>query len=122
MFKQEQQEAKPIVENEDSKLVEKIDKERNQLGNKLTPITEENFKAWIAQRKKKLDKQRKERIEAENQSLGLGNNKRMSGRELFTKQANLFTDAEDAVEVYEKDENLDIEEDLFEDEELPDFD
>ncbi len=47
----------------------------------------------------------------------------MTGRELFTKQANLFTDAEDAIEVYEKEENLDIEEELFEEEEeLPDFD
>ncbi len=46
----------------------------------------------------------------------------MSGRELFSKQANLFTDAEDAIEVYEKDDHMDIEEELFEDEELPDFD
>ncbi len=46
----------------------------------------------------------------------------MTGRELFSKQANLFTDAEDALEVYEKDLNADIEEDLYEDEELPDFD
>lgn len=34
----------------------------------------------------------------------------------------MFTDAEDAIEVYEKEENLEIEEELFEDEELPDFD
>jgi hypothetical protein len=47
-------------------LVEKIDAERNLLGAKLTPITEESFKAWLVDRKKKLDKQRKERIEAEN--------------------------------------------------------
>lgn len=47
----------------------------------------------------------------------------MTGRELFSKQANLFTDADDAIEVYEKEENLEIEEELFEDEEeLPDFD
>ena len=88
----------------------------------MTPITEEGFKSWLVERKKKLDKQRRERVEAENRLLGLGNNKRMSGRELFSKQANLFTDADDAIEVYEKDNNMDIEEDLFEDEELPDFD
>lgn len=56
----------------------------------------------MVERKRKLDKQRKERIESENKLLGLANNKRMSGRELFFKQANLFTDAEDALEVYEK--------------------
>ncbi len=103
-------------------MVEKIDAERNLLGNKLTPITEESFKSWLIERKKKLDKQRKERIEAENKALGLGNNKRYTGRELFSRQANLFTDAEDAIEVYEKDLNVEIDEELYEDEELPDFD
>jgi hypothetical protein len=45
-----------VADDEESKLVEKIDIERNQLGNKLTPITEESFKGWLVERKKKLDK------------------------------------------------------------------
>lgn len=45
----------------------------------------------------------------------------MSGRELFECKNQLFTDADGAVDEYKRDENVEIDQDAFEDEELPDF-
>lgn len=45
----------------------------------------------------------------------------MTGRELFENKQNLFQDADDAFDEYKKEENVDIDENAFDDEELPDL-
>lgn len=45
----------------------------------------------------------------------------MSGKELFEKKKQLFTDADDAVDEYKRDDNVEIDQEAFEDEELPDL-
>lgn len=68
-----------------------------------------------------LVKDRKKRIEQELKDLGIKNTKGMSGRELFENKNQLFTDAEGACDDYKRDENVEIDQDAFEDEELPEF-
>lgn len=45
----------------------------------------------------------------------------MSGKELFENKNQLFDDAEGAMDDYKRDENVEIDQDAFEDEELPDL-
>ena len=54
--------------------------------------------------------------------LGHGNTKKLSGRELFAQQEGLFADAEDAMADYQKEELAEVDEENYEDEELPEFD
>ena len=53
--------------------------------------------------------------------MGIKNTKGMSGKELFENKNYLFTDAEGACDDYIRDENVEIDQDAFEDEELPEF-
>lgn len=54
--------------------------------------------------------------------MGIKLSKGMTGKELFEHKKNLFEDAEDAVDEYKREENVDIDHDAFDDEEeLPDL-
>jgi hypothetical protein len=112
------------VETKDE-LIEKIDDEREKLSTlKLTPITQELFFGWLEKRKIQKDKERKERIEEDLKELGIKSTNKPTGRELFEKKAEIFKDADDAIDIYERDnhQNMEIDDEAFgEEEELPDF-
>lgn len=102
-------------------VIDKIDEQRGKLDqNKLTPITEERFQKWLAKRKIIKDKERLARIEKDLKEMGIKNLKGMTGKELFEKKSGLFKDAEGAIDEYKKEE-VEIDENAFEDEELPDL-
>ncbi len=103
--------------------IQRIDEERDKLDEKaLTPVTSEKFKAWLKKRKIRLDKERQVRIDQDFKELGIKTNKKkLTGKELFLKKQQIFKDAEDAMEVYAKEENVEIDQEAFEDEELPNF-
>ena len=103
-------------------MIDDLDQQRDKLDQqKLKPITKEIFDDWLTKRTLVLEKDRKERIMQELKELGIKNTKGMSGKELFENKQQLFTDMEGAVDEYKRDENVEIDQDAFEDEELPDF-
>ena len=120
VFKNQKKEM-PKQEEEEN-VVDKIDKARDKLeGKKLTPVTKEKFEEWLKVRKARLDKERKVKIQEELKNMGVKAKKGLTGRELFEKDSGMFADAEDAVDEYEREENVDVDMDAFGDEDLPDF-
>lgn len=112
---------KVVEEKKVDDLAQKIDAERDKLdGKKLTPVTKELFDKWLKKRRERLEKARKERINAELKSMGFNIKKKATGRELFEKDNKIFKDDEGAVGEYEREEQVDVDEDVFGDEELPD--
>ncbi len=104
-------------------LAQRIDAERDKLdGKKLTPVTEESFFKWLKKRQQRLEKERSDRIKEDLKSKGYNTKKKMvTGRMLFEKDKTLFTDADDAIGEYEREEQVDVDENVFDDEELPDL-
>lgn len=121
VFKNKEQKVEQKGPSHDE-VIDKIDNDRNQLdAEKLTPVTEERFFAWLAKRKVTKEKERQKRIDEDFKEMGIKQSKGMTGRELFEKKQNLFKDAEDAFDEYKKEENVEIDENAFDDEELPDL-
>lgn len=115
---------KAVVETKEDEesIVDKIDHQRDKLeGKKLTPVTKERFDEWLRVRRERLEKERKGRIAEELKSMGVKTKKGLTGRELFEKDKEIFADAEDAVDEYEREENVAVDMDAFGDEDLPDF-
>ena len=110
-------------EKKDDNIAQQIDAERDKLdGKKLTPVTKELFFKWLKKRQQRLAKDRKDRIQEDLKEKGYNIKKKLvTGRELFEKDKTLFTDADDAVGEYEREEQVDVDENVFGDEELPDF-
>lgn len=126
-------------DQEELDLIEEIDKKRDALeSSKLTPVTKELFFKWLAKRKERRAKEQEEKIKEELKTLGIKTKKNMTGRQLFEKDQQIFQDDEEAVETYEREEdqgeaavepenliegmeNMKIDEEAFEDEELPEF-
>ena len=85
--------------------------------------------AFLAKRKLRLEKENEEKIKEDLKSMGIKTKKGTTGRELFEKEKEIFLDAEDAVEVYDREvveekeepETLNIDEDVFAEEEIPDL-
>lgn len=98
-----------IEDDEDEKpsLEETLDKERSELPLGMQPIKFEEFKAW-------MDEDRRQRdfdiMESKKHLKGV------SGRALFESNQALFQDDEDAVEDYQRDEAVEIEEEEEEEE------
>lgn len=115
--------AQVTEEKKDDDLAQRIDAERDKLdGKKLTPVTEELFFKWLKKRQQRLEKERQDRIKEDLKEKGYNVKKKMvTGRMLFEKDKTIFTDAADAVGEYEREENVDVDEDVFGDEELPDL-
>lgn len=121
VFKNKKKEVVKPQEGEDN-VVDKIDVAREKLeGKKLTPVTKEKFEAWVKVRKARLDKERKTKITEELKNMGVKVKKGLTGRELFEKDSEMFADAEDAVDTYEREENVAVDMDAFGDEDLPEF-
>lgn len=111
-----------IEEKKEENIVDKIDNDRDKLeGKKLTPVTKERFEEWLKIRKERLDKERKTRVQEELKNMGVKVKKGPTGKELFDKNQDIFADAEDAVDEYEREENVAVDMDAFGDEDLPDF-
>lgn len=121
VFKSKKQEVIK-EESEEENVVDKIDNAREKLeGKKLTPVTKEKFDEWLKIRKERLDKERKVKVAEELKDMGVKAKKGLTGRELFEKDADIFADAEDAVDEYEREDNVAVDMDAFGDEDLPDF-
>ena len=114
---------KTVVEvKEEESIVDKVDSARDKLeGKKLTPVTKERFDEWLKIRRERLEKERKARVADELKSMGLKVKKGLTGKELFEKDKDMFKDADDAVDEYEREENVAVDMDAFGDEDLPDF-
>ena len=120
-------------------VIKEIDEQREKLEAKsLTPVTEERFMKWLEGRRARREKERIEKGKDELKKLGIKAKKNVTGRELFDKEKDLFADADDAVEEYEREEEVEqqtedggkpdeqqteakVDADVFADEELPDF-
>lgn len=118
---------------EEIDLFEDIDNKRDALhSSNLTQVTEQRFFDWLKVRHQKQKKEQEEKIKEELKVLGIKAKKGLTGRQLFEKDAEIFMDDDDAVEEYERDGNVDglveetgkleINAEVFADEELPDFD
>lgn len=114
----------------DDDVIEEIDNQREKMKHKdLTPVTEELFFAFLAKRKVRLEKENEEKIKEDLKGLGIKTKRGNTGRELFEKEKEIFMDAEDAVEEYEREvinedveqENVHVDEGVFADEDVPDF-
>lgn len=114
----------------DDEVIEEIDKQRENMHTKdLTPVTEELFFAWLSKRKTRLEKENMDKVQEDLRTLGIKAKKGATGRELFEKDTGIFQDADDAVEEYEREEEqqpeeeekLEIDEGVFEDEEVPEI-
>jgi len=133
---------KDIPEEKDVQdVIAEIDEAREKLEAKtLTPVTEEKFMKWLEGRKIRRDKERAEKCKEELKKLGIKAKKNVTGRELFEKDKDIFADADDAVEEYEREEIVEgaeeeneptkengnsepvnVNTDLFADEEVPDL-
>lgn len=126
-------------------ITEVIDKERDKLDTvNLPKVTKAQFEEWAKERRKRIQKERDDRIAEEKRKLGLKVKQEMTGKELFEFKQELFQDDDEAEEVYEREEepeqeeikeenhedseaetgekdNVAVDEGLFEDEELPDI-
>ena len=123
VFKSQKKEVKKV--NINDTLIQDIDDKRDRLETqKLTPITKDLFFKWLAKRKIQKQKERQKRIEKDLKDLGIKISKKPTGRELFEKKSEIFQDAEGAMDTYERDDNkndVEIDDQAFEDEELPEF-
>jgi hypothetical protein len=114
----------------DDEVIEEIDHQREKMvTTELTPVTQESFFTWLAKRKVRLEKENEEKVAASLKSLGIKSKRGTTGRELFEKDKDIFRDADDAVEEYEReeevpeevaDDNVEVNEELFDDE-VPDL-
>jgi hypothetical protein len=88
------------VEHDDRRLEERLEAEREALKGRtdLTPVTEESFQAWKAQKRKEAAEKEAERIKKGKQSGHL------RGWDLWEHDKALFVDDEDADEFYEREE------------------
>lgn len=121
VFKNKKKVIEQPVEDEES-IVDKIDNARDKLdGKKLTPVTKERFDEWLKVRRERLEKERKGRIQEELKNMGVKAKKGLTGKELFDKDQGIFADAEDAVDEYEREEDVAVNMDAFDEEDLPDF-
>jgi hypothetical protein len=130
-----------INDKEAVDVIAEIDEERDKLqANALTPVTEERFMKWLEGRRARREKERVEKSKEELKKLGIKAKKNVTGRELFEKDKELFADADDAVEEYEREEpvegaeeengqeqpktegeQINVNTDVFADEEVPDL-
>jgi len=134
----ENDKKKEVKKDEELDIIEDIDKKRDALESaNLTPLTEALFFGWLKKRKERRRKEAEDKVKEEMRVLGLKAKKNITGRQLFENDQVIFMDDEDAVETYEREEvieeavepeniiegieNLDINEDVFANEELPDF-
>lgn len=106
-------------------LIKQIDAEREQLDiSKCTPVTFESFMKWVKVRRAKKQKARDERIKKFMKDRGIKVKRMVTGKQLFEKNQGLFQDAEGAIdkkELKQKDEIVEVDEDVFGDDEVPDF-
>jgi hypothetical protein len=106
-------------------LIKEIDAQRDKLeSGKCTPVTYEKFMKWVQKRREKKKKEREERIKKFLKDRGLKIKKFVTGKQLFEKNQGLFQDAEGAVgkkELKQKEENVEVDENVFGDDEVPDF-
>lgn len=95
------------VEQDNTRLEEKLEAEREALKGRtdLTPVTEETFQAWKAQKRKEAADKEAARVKKAKDS---GN---LRGWDLWQHDKDLFVDDEEADEFYEREE---IEEDADE--------
>ena len=105
-------------------LIKQIDAERNQLDSeKCTPVTYERFMAWVKKRREKKQKVREERIKKFMKDRGIKVKRMVTGKQFFEKNQGLFQDAEGAIDKKDlkKEEIVEVDEDVFGDDEVPDF-
>jgi hypothetical protein len=105
-------------------LIKEIDAEREKLeSEKCTPVTKELFMKWVKVRRAKKQKEREERIKKFMKERGIKVKRMVTGKELFEKNQGLFKDAEGAVakKDLKKEDNVEVDEDVFGDDEVPDF-
>ena len=112
----------------DDDVIEEIDNQREKLKHKdLTPVSEDLFFAWLVKRKERLAKENDDKVKDDLKGMGVKSKRGATGRELFDKDKEIFKDAEDAIEEYEREdvnengEKVEIDEGLFGDEEMPDI-
>lgn len=119
-----------VVKITDDEVIEEIDSKREKMVSKeLTPVTKETFFAWLEKRRARLEKENEEKVAATLKSMGVKTKRGTTGRELFEKDQQIFQDAEDAVEEYDREEPQDepaeepveVDEGLFEDEQVPEI-
>lgn len=107
LFRPEDFEA---VQEDDSRLEEKLEAEREALKGRtdLTPVTEETFQAWKAQKRKEAAEKEAARLK-KSKETGV-----LRGWDLWQHDQALFVDDEDADEFYEREEieeEFDLEDD-----------
>lgn len=115
----------------DDDVIEEIDNAREKLNHEhLTPVTQESFFAWLAKRKQRLEKENEDKIKEDLKQMGIKTKRGVTGKELFDKDKDAFQDADDAVEEYEReeqieevkdDDKIDVDEGVFAEEEVPDL-
>jgi hypothetical protein len=98
------------VQEDDTRLEEKLELEREALKGRtdLTPVTEESFQAWKAQKRKEAADKEAARLK-KSKETGV-----LRGWDLWQHDQALFVDDEDADEFYEREEieeQFDLEED-----------
>lgn len=124
---QRDKKVEKVVKQSDDQVIEDIDNQREKMVSKdLTPVTLESFNAFLAKRKVRLEKENDEKVIATLKTLGIKAKRGTTGKELFEKDKEIFRDAEDAVEEYEReepqdeaveeDEKVEVDEGLFDDE------
>lgn len=93
-----QEDVDAEVGPDERSLEEIIEEKRKELTGPGTPITEETFKAWKAKKEaERLAQLEKEKAEKSKNAKSKGNNA-MSGRDLFTYDASLFVDDDEAAD------------------------
>jgi hypothetical protein len=105
-------------------LIQEIDAARDKLvSDKCTPVTKELFMKWVKKRREKKQKEREERIKKFMKDRGIKVKKMVTGKQLFEKNSSIFKDAEGAISKKEikKKEEVQVDEDVFGDDEIPDF-
>lgn len=136
-FKSKKKEEDNEEQKEDIelRLIKEIDAERELLDTKKsTPVTKELFFKWVAIRRRKKQKERDARIQKFMTDRGIKRKKKVTGKQLFEKNKSVFTDAEGATGKLDREEPVDnepiknhgdvklaIDEDVFDDEDLPDL-
>ena len=106
-------------------LIKEIDAAREKLEtDKCTPVTKELFMKWVKKRREKKQKDREERIKKFMKERGIKVKRLVTGKQLFEKNKGLFQDAEGAVDkkdLKQKEETVEVDENVFGDDEVPDF-
>ena len=115
---------KPKVDTE-LMIIREIDAERGKLeSGKCTPVTKELFMKWVQKRRQRKQKEREERIKQFMKDRGIKVKRAVTGKQLFERNQGLFKDADNAVdkkELAKKEPDIAVDEDVFGDDEVPDF-